>query len=562
MSTITRPHLSEVPRPPHDGRSGTQRSPQPTRPARRRKRRWPWLLLAAVAVAVAIGVLVRRTGDSLQTDGALVLYDVKPTDLEVSVTERGNLESQLDVQVLCEVDDVSGDGINGTPIVWIVENGSSVKKDDLLVELDSTPLRDRLDEQQLAVQTARAAYIQAKVQYENQVTQNATNLAEAKLAVELAGLAVKQFQDEEGGTFQIELQDLELLLQEAEAGQLIEKKNLEGVEQLYKLGYRSSGELAQARLNALRSERLLATALSKRRELVEYKYKKQKMELEGKLASAQRTSEQVENGTTKRCWRKLRRRWMLRPQRSAREKNCWPVTRIRSANARSRRLRTGWLPMQPVTVGTARRFVPDARPSATDHPVPAQSAADAGENLDPRIGARPHQERSQNLHPRGRVSRSTVPRNRTVRGRPAGPGRLVRLRHQGLQHDCHHRSGSPATQTGHDRRRRNSRRSPAKRVGDSGAGHRAGRPGNLGVCSIAKVIRTRQGVRLGATNDKFVEICEGLSEGDRVVLNPSAIADSSRATKKEPASAEEDPASAESQPAEAAPAAAATDPVS
>jgi hypothetical protein len=30
-------------------------------------------------------------------------------------------------------------------------------------------------------------------------------------------------------------------------------------------------------------------------------------------------------------------------------------------------------------------------------------------------------------------------------------------------------------------------------------------------------------LKLGMTNDKFVEITDGLSEGDRVVLNPTAI---------------------------------------
>ena len=68
----------------------------------------------------------------------------------------------------------------------------------------------------------------------------------------------------------------------------------------------------------------------------------------------------------------------------------------------------------------------------------------------------------------------------------------------------------------------------------------------------------RQHVRLGATNDKFVEISEGMSEGDRVVLNPSAITDSERATKKGPATTAEDPAATtppeESEPAEPKPA--------
>ena len=52
-----------------------------------------------------------------------------------------------------------------------------------------------------------------------------------------AKLGTEQFEDEDGGTYQIDLQAVELLIQEARAGQLIEKTNLEGVEQLYKLGY-------------------------------------------------------------------------------------------------------------------------------------------------------------------------------------------------------------------------------------------------------------------------------------------------------------------------------------
>ncbi len=132
-----------------------------------------------------------------------------------------------------------------------------------------------------------------QIAFLNQKTQNATTLDEAILAVELAELALEQFGDEEAGTFQIDLQDIELQVQEAEAGRLIEQTNLRGVETLYKLGYRSSGELAEARLNQLRAERQLSTAISKRRELVEYEFQKRKMELEGALASAKRAKEQT-----------------------------------------------------------------------------------------------------------------------------------------------------------------------------------------------------------------------------------------------------------------------------
>jgi RND family efflux transporter MFP subunit len=263
-------------------------------PRRRSGKRGKWLTAGSLIamLLVTVGWWQWRT-DGSTLDAQLVYHIVEQSDLDIRVTERGNLESQSEIQVVCEVDDVPGDNINGTPIIWIVENGASVKKGDLIVELDAAPIQDRLDTQILEVEEERAEFKQAEVTYKNQKTQNETNLSEAQLAVDLAELALAQFGDNEKGTFQINLQDIELQVQEAEAGRLIEQTNLKGVETLYKLGYRSSGELAEARLNALRAERQLATAISKRRELVEYEFKKMKMELEGKLASAQRAYEQT-----------------------------------------------------------------------------------------------------------------------------------------------------------------------------------------------------------------------------------------------------------------------------
>ena len=241
-----------------------------------------------LTIGVAFWLLQGKTNNS-----SFVFYNVEATDLNISVTERGNLESQSDLRVICEVDDVEGDGVSGTPIVWIVENGASVKKGDLIVELDSANHLNRLDSQIIDVEEAKSVYIQAKVTFENQITQNETLMAEAGLQVELDELALQQYEDEEGGTFQIELQDVELNIQEAKASEMIQQTNLNGVEQLYKLGYRSSGELAQARLETLKAERSLATALSRKKELVAYQYKMKRMSLEGGLASSKRALQQV-----------------------------------------------------------------------------------------------------------------------------------------------------------------------------------------------------------------------------------------------------------------------------
>ena len=66
------------------------------------------------------------------------------------------------------------------------------------------------------------------VNFENRQSRNETAQAKAELAVELADLALQQYEDEHGGTYQIELQDVELSIQEQEAQKEIDDRNLIG----------------------------------------------------------------------------------------------------------------------------------------------------------------------------------------------------------------------------------------------------------------------------------------------------------------------------------------------
>lgn len=209
------------------------------------------MAVAAAGMLAVIGLiasLASFTSGTTQKDQSLIYFTVRKTDLPIVVTERGTLESQKNVEVICEVDDIHGDGIYGTPILWIVENGSSVKKGDLIVELDSATHLERLDQQIIATEQAQAEYTQARLHYENRLTRNETTKAQAELDVELARLGLHQYEDEQGGTFQIELQDVELAIQQSEAREEIDDRNLDGTRHLFELGYKSKGDLAQARL--------------------------------------------------------------------------------------------------------------------------------------------------------------------------------------------------------------------------------------------------------------------------------------------------------------------------
>ena len=265
----------------------------PSRSSRLRRRRLKIAAVLVCAVLLLVAAFVILRSNSAHADSEFVYATVQRSDLAITVTERGTIESQNNVDILCEVEDVPGDGINGTPILWIVDNGISVKKGDLLVELDAAPHQERLDSQVLSTELARSIAIQARVNYENRKSRNETSEAKARLDVELADLALRQYEDEHGGTYQIELQNIELSIQEQEAQKAIDDRNLVGMEYLFELGYKSSGDLAQARLNALRAKSGLKRQNARRRELTVYDYRKKRLVLEGAVETARRSLEQV-----------------------------------------------------------------------------------------------------------------------------------------------------------------------------------------------------------------------------------------------------------------------------
>ena len=244
-----------------------------------------------------------------QTDQRLVFHQIKRKDLSITVTEKGNLESQQVTEIRCQVQNFGNDrnGNNGTQILQIVPNGQMVQKGELIVELDSGPLRERIDNQVIAFERARERYEQASVKFENQKTLNETALAGAQLRLELAQLELKMYEDGQDGTYQIALKELELRIQEAknrireaEAGLLMQRSNRNGVQTLYKLGYRGEGDLDQAMFRYLQAEdelvkatNSLASAISNRRKLELYEHPMRRLELEGAMNTARRRLIQV-----------------------------------------------------------------------------------------------------------------------------------------------------------------------------------------------------------------------------------------------------------------------------
>lgn len=174
-----------------------QEMPRHTVVRSNRRRGWLMILLLLVGVGLLIAgaVMVLRDTFGEEEGSRMITHRVARGDMLISVTENGNIESASNVDVKCQV-------AGGSTILWIVEDGTLVKKGDVLVRLDSAALEEQINLQTIVCEKAQATQIEA-----------------AKL-FSAASLAVKEYED---GTF---LQ----ALQTAEANITIAMENLRSAE--------------------------------------------------------------------------------------------------------------------------------------------------------------------------------------------------------------------------------------------------------------------------------------------------------------------------------------------
>jgi len=274
----------------------------------------PGIRSIAIVAAIlgSVGLLaagVRQLAGSRDTTGAFVFYDVQQTDLPIVVTERGELESQVETTITCRVENIGDRGSSGTQIIYIVPNGSAVEEGQLLVEFDSATIRDRLEELELSYQKAKSASIQANAKYDNQLLQNETTLKEAELAKEIAEIELEMYKDDSDGTAKLAKEQIDRQIDEAknaanEARATLELAEVErdGMKELFKLGYRGKSDLEQSRLKYLQAEDRLASSLNQiktyrgnRRKLDRFERLMEEKRLQGALETADRSIKQVVN---------------------------------------------------------------------------------------------------------------------------------------------------------------------------------------------------------------------------------------------------------------------------
>ena len=246
--------------------------------------RWiiPVILLGVIGISLFF--ITNRSGASDKTGNETV--PVRRGDLIVTVTESGSIRAKDSIQYKCRVERRRG-GTDVT-ILSIVPPGTYVTQEDVdngmvLVELDSSSLKDQLQEEEMQLAGNQEDYTAAKESYDIQVIQNESDVASARLRQRFALMDLEKYLGKElarqltenvtaaddlsahVAPFLLQVRDKPELLEGSSAGQQLKslrdeivlaegnlktaQDTLAGSEKLHEADYVSDLELERDRLN-------------------------------------------------------------------------------------------------------------------------------------------------------------------------------------------------------------------------------------------------------------------------------------------------------------------------
>ena len=150
--------------------------------------RWVVWLLAPAAAIVAVAALWAFTAKSASSTVAAggAWHRVLPADLEVKLVKDGELQAINNIEIQSTVE-------GQTTVQTLVKEGASVKKGDVLVTLDSSAIKQKIEDTTLDLQKAEADATNAREMRAIQESQNNANLEAAQVALQLARLDLQQY---------------------------------------------------------------------------------------------------------------------------------------------------------------------------------------------------------------------------------------------------------------------------------------------------------------------------------------------------------------------------------
>ena len=207
------------------------------------------ILIPLAAVLLIIALIVGSGNSDADTT---LNHTVKRGDFVISIVEGGTLEAVNEVVVKNTID---GD----SRIIWLIPEGTYVKKDDLLVEFDTGEAEKNVEEQRVEFESRQAALVKAENDLIITRSTSESDISTAKLDVEFATMDLEKFEKLERIH---KVREAELKIDTAEEALKLAQQRYEWSIKLSDKGYETKSQVDRDKLDVSLKSKEFETAKS------------------------------------------------------------------------------------------------------------------------------------------------------------------------------------------------------------------------------------------------------------------------------------------------------------
>lgn len=240
------------------------------------------ILSAAAAVVLLVVVVIAFRGGGSVTD-TLSYHTVERGDFPVTVIEGGTLQAVNEVTVRNEVDGTSR-------IIYIVPEGTYVKKGDLIVELDTETAEKELNEQMIRYEDDKADFARSETDVIITRSTVESDIRKAELDVLFAKMDLEKFEQIER---EQEIRNAQIEIITAQESLKLAEERLEWSKKLTDEGFETKSNLDRDALAVTNQSLGLEKAESVKRMLSEFDLEKMEAEYRSLLEEAEQELERV-----------------------------------------------------------------------------------------------------------------------------------------------------------------------------------------------------------------------------------------------------------------------------
>lgn len=221
----------------------------------------------------------------------LITHKVRREKLEMTIVERGALESAKNADIVCLVKSGTKGSSFATTIKSLIDDGSVVNKGDILMELDKSGLEDQLKAHEIVLTQADADVKQAQEKLTIEESQNKSDIKTAEVAIELAEIVLKKYL--EGDYLQL-IRDIKGRKSIAESDLEMVRERAAWADRMVKKGYLSESQARSEKARLSSAELALLKVEEELRVLNEFEKQRAEKDLVSKLEEARRALDRVQ----------------------------------------------------------------------------------------------------------------------------------------------------------------------------------------------------------------------------------------------------------------------------